>query len=540
MNKNDEENLGVQSMPDGSYNTSYKVGQDNVLLFGLDVHNPVFGTSAGLIVLFVLGTLIFPADANALLTGVRGWSIEHFDWLFMIATNIFVLFSLALIVLPVGKIRIGGEDAKPEFSRISWFCMLFSAGTGIGLMFWGVAEPIAYYTDWNGTPLNVVPRTIEAQSTAMATTAFHWGLHGWAIYGVVALALAFFSFNKRLPFTIRSTFYPILGEKCWGTAGHVIDILATLATIFGLATSLGLGAQQATSGLHFLFGASNSIDTQLVVITVITLLAMISVYRGMDGGVKLLSNINMLIAGFMLAFVFIISQTGTILESIWHLFGSYAENILPLSNWIGRDDSDWMHNWTIFYWAWWISWSPFVGMFIARVSKGRTVREFMISVLVVPTLVTLIWIGVMGGNAIEQATHGVGQLANGVTDASLVMFQMLDNLPMTSLTSFVAIALVMVFFITSADSGAIVLDSITSGGKTDAPTKQRLFWAFMVGLIAAALLIGGGAQALKTLQSGAIATGLPFTFVLLAMCYSLYLGLNEELKRINRNNPVKG
>ncbi|SDH78811.1 betaine/carnitine transporter, BCCT family [Vibrio xiamenensis] len=513
----------------GPYATDYVVGQDNVKLLGLDVHNPVFGISAGLILLFIVMTLLFPAGSKTLLMGARTWSIENFDWLFMIGCNLFVLFCLALIVLPVGKIRLGGETATPDYSTLSWFSMLFAAGMGIGLMFWSVAEPVAYYTDWYGTPLNVAARTEAGRELALGATMFHWGLHPWAIYAVVGLALAFFAYNKGLPLTIRSAFYPLLGNRCWGPIGHVIDILAVLATIFGLATSLGLGAQQAASGLNFLFGVANDLTTQVGFIIVVTAIAMFSVARGLDGGVKILSNINMVIAAALIALLIVVGPTLSIFASLGTVTASYVENIIPLSNWIGRDDSTWFHGWTVFYWAWWVSWSPFVGMFIARVSKGRTVREFVIAVLLIPTVVTIVWMAVMGGTAMEQASNGIGQLATGISDVAQAMFQMFENLPLSGFLSVVGIVLVLVFFVTSSDSGSLVIDSITAGGKLDAPVPQRLFWASVEGVIACALLVGGGNEALTALQAGAITTGLPFTVVLILMCFSLYRGLREEL-----------
>ena len=530
MNENAQLSGSLADQPDSEYDTDYKAGQDNVQIMGMDVHNPVFGTSAVLILLFVVGALVFPAESKELLVGARGWSINNFDWLFMIGGNVFVLFCLAMIVLPVGKIRLGGAQAKPEFSRPSWLAMLFAAGMGIGLMFWSVAEPVAYFTDWYGTPLNAEAKTPEGAAMALGATMFHWGLHPWAIYGVVALALAFFTYNKGLPLTIRSAFYPLLGDRVWGPIGHVIDILAVLATIFGLATSLGLGAQQATSGLSHLFGMDNNINTQIAVIVVVTAIALYSVIRGMDGGVKLLSNINMVIAAVLLLFVIIVGSLGGFFSNLGLLLGSYAENIIPLSNWVGREDETWYHGWTVFYWAWWISWSPFVGMFIARVSKGRTVREFMIAVLLVPTLMSAVWMSAFGGNALDQVQNNIGELANGVGDVSLTMFHMLANLPLAEITSALAIILVLVFFITSSDSGSLVIDSITAGGKVDAPVAQRIFWAVMQGLIAGVLLFGGGADALKALQAGAITAGLPFTAILLLMCISLYKGLKQELR----------
>ncbi len=512
------------------YETDYEAGQDNVQVLGMDMHNPVFFISAVLILTFVIGTIIFPAEAKTALDGAKGWTIENFDWLFMVGANIFVLFCIALIFLPVGRIRLGGQDARPDFSTLSWFAMLFAAGMGIGLMFWSVAEPVGYYTDWFGTPLNVAPNTPEAKDMALGAVMYHWGLHPWAIYGVVALSLAFFAYNKGMPLTIRSAFYPILGERCWGWAGHIIDVLAVLATIFGLATSLGLGAKQAAGGLHFLFDTPNAINVQIAIIVGVTAAAVISVMRGLDGGVKLLSNINMGLAALLLVFVMIAGPTLLIFTSMGQTAVDYVVNIVPLSNWIGREDQGFLHDWTVFYWAWWISWSPFVGMFIARVSRGRTVREFLTAVLLVPTLVTVVWMATFGGSGLHQTINGIGELANGVGDSSLALFQMLAELPLTAITSFLAIVLVLVFFITSSDSGSLVIDSITAGGKLDAPVPQRVFWAIMEGLIAGALLYGGGEQALDALQAGAITTGLPFTVVLLVMCFSLYKGLSAERK----------
>ncbi|MGB1409573.1 BCCT family transporter [Alloalcanivorax venustensis] len=517
------------------YETDYEVGQDNVQVLGMDMHNPVFFISAVLILVFVIGTIIFPAEAKTALDGAKGWTIDNFDWLFMVGANIFVLFCIALIFLPVGKIRLGGKDARPDFSTLSWFAMLFAAGMGIGLMFWSVAEPVGYYTDWFGTPLNVEPNTPQAKDMALGAVMYHWGLHPWAIYGVVALSLAFFAYNKGMPLTIRSAFYPILGERCWGWAGHVIDVLAVLATIFGLATSLGLGAKQAAGGMHFLFDTPNAINVQIAIIVGVTAAAVISVMRGLDGGVKLLSNINMGLAALLLLFVMIAGPTLLIFTSMGQTAVDYVVNIIPLSNWIGREDQGFLHDWTVFYWAWWISWSPFVGMFIARVSRGRTVREFLTAVLLVPTLVTVVWMATFGGSGLHQTINGIGELANGVGDSSLALFQMLAELPLTAITSFLAIVLVLVFFITSSDSGSLVIDSITAGGKLDAPVPQRVFWAIMEGLIAGALLYGGGEQALNALQAGAITTGLPFTVVLLVMCFSLYKGLSAERKLMTAN-----
>ncbi|MGP1721741.1 BCCT family transporter [Shewanella frigidimarina] len=510
-------------------NTDYTVGQDNIQKWGFDIHNAVFGISAGLILAFLIAILIIdPATSKEFLDGLKWQIIGTFDSLFMWSANIFVIFCLALIVSPFGKIRLGGDGAKADYSRLSWIAMLFAAGMGIGLMFWGVAEPLAYYTGWYETPLNVVANTPEAAELALGATMFHWGLHPWSIYGVVALSMAFFAYNKGLPLSIRSAFYPILGDRTWGWPGHIIDIFAVLATLFGLATSLGLGAQQAASGFHHVFGIEAGLTLQITIIVVVTLLAVISVVRGLEGGVKVISNINMLLAVALLIFVALVTfavSMGTIPTTVM----GYIKNIIPLSNPIGREDEAWMHGWTVFYWAWWISWSPFVGMFIARISRGRTVREFLSTVLIVPTVVTILWMSVFGGIAIDQVINNVGTLGSkGLTEVPLAMFQMFDSLPLGNLLSMLAVLLVLVFFITSSDSGSLVIDSITAGGKIDAPIPQRIFWAVIEGAIAAVLLWVGGTQAIEALQAGAISTGLPFTIILLVMCVSLLMGMRTE------------
>ena len=507
------------------YETDYQIGQDNIRWLGLDLHNSVFLVSATLILLFVLFSLIAPEVANKNLTATRVWIGENFAWLFLSAGNIFVLFCLSLIFLPYGKIRIGGVDAKPDFSLPSWFAMLFAAGMGIGLMFWSVAEPVGYFTDWGGTPLNIGS---DDAKVALGATMYHWGLHPWAIYGVVAVALAFFAYNKGLPLTIRSTFYSLLGDRVWGPIGHVIDILAVLATLFGLATSLGIGAQQAAGGMGFLFGISSGLATQIVIISCVTTIALISVLRGIHGGIRVLSNINMVLAMVLLLFVIIAGGLVAFFANFGTTVAGYAQYMLPLSNPVGREDHAFYHGWTIFFWAWWISWSPFVGMFIARVSRGRTVREFLTAVLIVPVVVSTIWMSAFGGSGIDQVKDQVGQLAEGIGEYHLALFQMLENLPFATITSALAVILVLVFFITSSDSGSLVIDSITSGGKTDAPIIQRMFWVIIQGLIAAILLVIGGEAALEAIQAGAVSTGLPFTIVLLLICVSLFKGLAHE------------
>lgn len=491
--------------------TDYTVGQDNIRPLGLDIHNPVFLISGLSVVIFVIATLAFQNQVGPLFVALRDFLTSTFDWFFLIAGNVFVVLCLVLIVSPLGRVRLGGRDATPDYGYPGWFAMLFAAGMGIGLMFFGVSEPMSHFdaaiggttseggirTDW--APLGAAAgETAAAQSLAMASTIFHWGLHPWAIYAVVALSLALFTYNKGLPLTIRSIFYPLLGERVWGWPGHVIDILAVFATLFGLATSLGIGAQQANAGLSYLFGIEVSTTAQVVLIVVITLGALVSVLRGLDGGVKRLSELNLGLATILLLFIIIAGPTVAILTGFFDNLWAYGREVVALSNPVGRTDDNFRQGWTAFYWAWWISWSPFVGMFIARVSRGRTVREFLICVLLIPTAVSVLWMTTMGGTALDQLT---GDGFTGVRDAALELklFEMLTQLPLTSVASFVALVLVIVFFITSSDSGSLVIDTITAGGKIDAPVSQRIFWVSFEGLVAAALLLGGGLAALQAM-----------------------------------------
>ena len=512
------------------YETDYEVGQDNVEVLGLDIHNPVFFLSAGLVILFALVSLIFPGATGVGLESAREWTLLTFDWLFAMTPVLLTLFCLALAISPLGKIRLGGVDARPEFAIHSWIAMLFAAGVGIGFMFYGAAEPLAYYSDWFGTPFNVEPGTPEARRLAFSATLFHWGISPWAIYAIVGLALGFFTYNKGLPLTIRSAFYPILGERVWGFWGHVIDTLAVISTVFGLATTIGIGATQASSGVAYLLDQPVTLGMQILLVLSITGLAVISVLRGMDGGVKLLSNINMSIALILMMFVFILGPTLAIVSGFGQNLLTYLVDAPALSNWFGREDTAWFHDWTIFYWAWWISWSPFVGMFIARISKGRTVREYLTVVILAPVVIGVIWFTTFGETAIQQFEAGQGDLADGMSTASLTLFEMLNSLPIAEITSTAAIFLLVVFIVTSADSGALVVDAITSGGKTDSPVAQRVFWACMLGVTASMLLYGGGRSTLQSLQAGTITAALPFTSIVLVSCVSLLLGMRDELR----------
>ncbi|MEL6753335.1 MAG: BCCT family transporter [Pseudomonadota bacterium] len=526
------------SYGENTYDCDYEIGQDNVEVLGLDIHNPVFFLSAGLVILFSMITLFFPTSANAWLTDAKTWTLQSADWLFAITPVIVFLFCLSLAISPLGRIRLGGQAASPDYKVRSWVAMLFSAGVGIGFMFYGAAEPLAYYTDWFGTPLAVEPGTQEAERLAFSATIFHWGLAPWSIYAVVGLSLGFFAHNKGLPLTIRSAFYPILGERVWGWPGHFIDLFAVVSTIFGLATTIGIGATQAASGLGYIFDFEPTIMVQVALIAAMTGLAVLSVLRGLDGGVKLLSNINMGVAFALLMFVLIAGPTALIFTGLGENLLSYITDTPALTGFMNRPDIAWFHDWTIFYWAWWISWSPFVGMFIARISRGRTVREYFTVVLLAPFTICVVWFSTFGETAIDQHNRGVGELADGVSSASLVLFQMLSELPLMEITSAAAIMLLVVFIVTSADSGALVVDSITSGGKVDAPVTQRVLWTCLLGLTASALLYGGGTAALQSLQAGTITAALPFTVILLACCLSLFIGMREEHRHIEAQSAL--
>ncbi|EGQ9597894.1 BCCT family transporter [Vibrio parahaemolyticus] len=538
------DNNGGIKRPDGKVNaidTDYQIGQDNVALkvgpFGLDIHNRVFAISGMAIVLFVVATLTFRQQVEPFFAGLRAWLVSNLDWFFLASGNVFVIVCLVLIVTPLGRVRIGGTEATPDYSYAGWLAMLFAAGMGIGLVFFGVSEPMSHFssalggvniengvrTDW--APLGgAVGDTDAASALGMAATIYHWALHPWSIYALLALGLAIFSFNKGLPLTMRSIFYPLFGERVWGWVGHIIDILAVVATVFGLATSLGYGASQAATGLNFLFGVPMTDTTQVVLIVVITALALISVVAGLDSGVKRLSEINMILAAMLLFFVIIVGPTMAILTGFFDNIASYITNIPALSMPFEREDVNYSQGWTAFYWAWWISWSPFVGMFIARVSRGRSVREFIICVILIPSTVCVLWMTAFGGTAISQYVNDSYEAVFNA-ELPLKLFAMLDVMPFAEITSVVGIILVVVFFITSSDSGSLVIDTIAAGGKVDAPTPQRVFWCTFEGLVAIALMLGGG---LAAAQAMAVTTGLPFTIVLLVATVSLIKGLMDE------------
>jgi len=513
----------------GRANGHRRPGSRNIVGYGFDFHPAVFITSAALISLFVIVTLIFREPAEAQFASIQAGIAEGMGWFFILSVSIYLGFVVFLAFSKFGKIRLGGQDAKPEFSTFGWIAMLISAGMGIGLMFWSVAEPIYHFQSPPAVIGTIEPLSLPAAQQALGITFFHWGFHAWGIYALVGLSLAFFAYNKGLPLTIRSVFYPILGDRIYGWMGNAIDILAVASTLFGLATSLGFGVQQVNAGFNFLVGLPIEPRVQVGLIAIITGLATASVVSGLDAGVRRLSELNMILAAVFMSFVLIVGPTLFILGTFVQVTGYYVASLPTLSFWTETfSGGTWQNGWTVFYWGWWISWSPFVGIFIARVSKGRTIREFILGVLLLPSLLTFLWMSVFGGTAMFLE---LGDSANVIGDAvadnvATALFVMLQQLPLTGITSFVGIVLVVVFFVTSSDSGSLVVDNLTSGGKLDSPVPQRVFWAITEGVVAAALLLGGG---LKALQTASIATGLPFAVVLLVMCYSLYRGLQQEM-----------
>lgn len=495
-----------------------------------DIHAPVFYPAAIIILLTIFGSFFFSDSLAEYIGAYQDFSAKSFGWFFILSMNIFVLASFAFAFSKFGRIRIGGPMARPEFSTFSWFAMLFSAGLGIGLMFYGVAEPMFHFSN----PPIPAESVQDRATQAMMFSYLHYGLHGWAPYVLVGLGLAFFTYNRGFPLTISSLFQPLIGDRVNGLPGHLINILAVIATLFGLATTLGIGVQQIGSGLHFLFGMENSVTTWIILIALITLAATTSVILGLDKGVRFLSVLNIRLAIVFLFFLLIVGPTTYVLDGFVQNVGNYFNQIIRLGSWAETNGQEnWQHSWTVFYWAWWISWSPFVGMFIARVSKGRTVREFILGVLLVPSLLVFLWMAVFGGSAIYAEIHDLVPMAESVNaDLSTALFVLLQAFPLTELSSLIGIVLVTVFFVTSSDSGSLVIDSITSGGKLDAPVGQRIFWALLEGAVAAALLFAGGLQAL---QSAVISAGLPFAVVILLIIYALY----KEFRKTSREMRAK-
>ncbi|AEH61045.1 choline/carnitine/betaine transporter [Methanosalsum zhilinae DSM 4017] len=486
--------------------------------------NPqVFYFSAIIVLLFVTMGVLFTGRMSSIFSTIQDLIVTNFGWFYVLAVAFFLIFVIGLYFSKYGHIRLGKDSDRPEYKNSTWFAMLFSAGMGIGLLFYSVAEPILHFSQ----PKEASPETISAAMEAMNLTFFHWGLHAWGIYIIVGLSLAYFSYRHDLPLTIRSTLYPIFGEKIYGIRGNIVEVIAIFGTLFGVATSLGLGVMQINAGIDHIGLVSYSLNNQILLIAIITLIATISVASGLDKGIKTLSQFNIILGISLVIFVLIVGPSIFLLSSYVQSIGFYLQNIVYLTfqtdAFIGLD---WQKSWTMFYWGWWISWSPFVGMFIARISRGRTIREFIMGVLLVPTLVTFLWIVVFGNTAIHMELFGSGGIIEAVQESvPTSLYVLLDQLPGAFITTLIATTVIVTFFVTSSDSGSLVISILSSGGNPYPPMVLRIFWSLLQGAVAAILLITGG---LASLETAALTTALPFSFVMILMCYSLHKGLKAE------------
>ncbi|MHC0038724.1 glycine betaine uptake BCCT transporter [Pseudoneobacillus sp. C159] len=497
--------------------------------------NSVLMISLLLTLIFIIWGVFFTDNLTKVTNAIYNSSIDYLGWFYLSVTLFFIIFSIYLLFSKYGNIRLGRKTDTPDFSTASWLAMLFGAGMGVGIVYWSVAEPVTHYT----APPVGTGYTVEAANTAMKYTFFHWGLHPWAIYTVIGLALAFFQYNKRLPASISSAFHPILGDKIHGPIGKLIDILSIFATVFGIATSLGLGAMQVTAGMHDIFGIPNTLFIQLVVIAVATVLFIISINTGLERGIKYLSNAAILFSVAIMVLVLFVGPALTVIKVFFNTMGLYLSDFLHMSlrlSPFGKGEQ-WISSWTLFYWAWWIAWAPFVGMFIARVSRGRTIKEFVIGVLIVPTLGTCLWMSVFGGSALELVQNpGNGDLANHIVEnVSLSIFIFFDHLPLSTLLSILGFVVVAIYYITVADTATFVLGMLSEGGTLNPSNKIKMTWGIIQSALAAVLLLAGG---LEVLQTASIAAALPFAIILLVMCYSLLEGLRNEgeILRGNKRN----
>ncbi len=504
---------------------------------------PLKGLNSGLTIaafLIVMGFLVFGASnpdfAERVFQATSDGVIATFKWYYIGVVAFFLIFALILLFSRFGDLRLGDDDQPPEFGYFAWFSMLFGAGMGIGLLFWSIAEPIWHF---QGNPF--VPEGDSEQATAAATamrlTYFHWGLHPWAIYTIVALSLAFFCYRKKLPLAIRSALYPLIGKRIYGPLGHAADLLAVFGTIFGVATSLGFGAIQINTGLSELMGVEVGIGAQLAIVAVVTAVAVGSVVSGVGRGVKILSQLNLILSAVILVFFLLFGPTLYLLSSFVQGIGDYLQNVVYLSFWTdamgSREAGDWQQEWTAFYWGWWIAWAPFVGMFIARISRGRTIREFVLGVLLVPTLLAMVWLTVFGGTGLHLELFGPGGLVDAVAeDETIALYHTIEAVApgvIATAAATIATILIATYFITSSDSATLVVTMLLSVGNTEPPIAQRVFWGVGEGAVAAVLLVAGG---LTALQAAAIVGALPFSVVMLLMCYALIRGLQEEKDRM--------
>ncbi len=485
---------------------------------------PVFYGSAVIILALVIYSVAFQSHAQTLFGDTQAWIIANVSWLYILAVALILLMVVLLAFSRYGDIKLGPDHSEPDYSALTWFAMLFSAGMGIGLMFFGVAEPVMHFL----SPPVGEGGTSAAAYEAMKITFFHWGLHAWAIYAIVAMILAYFAYRHGLPLTLRSALYPLIGERIYGPIGHAVDIFAIIGTVLGVATSLGLGVTQINTGLNHLYGLPVSVPVQIGLIIATTLLATISVVTGLDKGVRRLSELNLTLAALLLLMVLIAGPTVFILQTFVQNTGSYLSDIVNKTfNLYAYEPNDWIGGWTLFYWGWWLAWSPFVGLFIARISRGRTIREFVTGVLLVPTAFTLLWMTVFGDTAIHMILwEHVSSLGEAIEqDSSLALFAFLEHFPFSGFISLIAIIMVVVFFVTSADSGALVVDMLASGGQQGTPVWQRIFWAASMGGVAIALLLADG---LTALQTATIASALPFTIALLCSMWGLLKALRLD------------
>ena len=502
------------------------------------VSKPVFLSSAILIVAFIIFGAFFNELANEVFGQAKAFISVRFGWFFIVVVNLALVMSVYLIFSKYGDIRLGYQTEKPEYNLISWIGMLFSAGIGIGLLYWGTAEPLQHFM---APPLGE-PETIAAAKQAMNISFLHYGLHVWAIYGMVALSLAYFHYRRGLPLAIRSTLYPLIGKKIYGPWGHTVDTLAVFGTMFGVVTTLGLGVLQINSGLDTLFGIPNNITVQIILIAFITMLAGLSLMMGLDKGIKRLSDINIFLTIVLLSFVIILGPTQFIVNSFVENIGNYIHQVIPLGLWTESyaGEENWQSSWTIFYWAWWISWSPFVGVFIARISRGRTIREFILGVLLIPITILFLWFTAFGGSAVHMelmaaadpslASPGLVEAVK--ADYGSAIFKLMEFYPFAKAATLLIIVMIVLWFVTSSDSASFVIDMLTSGGDANPPKIQRLFWAGTEGVIAAVLLAAGG---LGALQADSIVSGFPFAVVILIMLYSLLRGLSRDRLILYRN-----
>ena len=494
------------------------------------VNRPVFIASALLIVGFIVFGSLFGELAGEVFSQLQSFITHRFRWLFIILMNVTVVFSLYIALSRYGDIRLGHQTEHPEYSLLSWFGMLFSAGIGIGLLYWGTAEPLYHFM----SPPMGQAETVEAAKQAMSISFLHWGIHAWALYCVVALSLAYFHYRRGLPLSIRSVLYPLIGQKIYGKWGHVVDTLAVFGTMFGVVTSLGLGAMQINAGFSNVFGIPNNVPVQLCLIAIITAMATLSVMMGLDKGIKRLSDINIVLTVLLLGFMLFFGPTQFIIDSFIENIGNYVSQLIPLGFWSeAYSNTDWQANWTIFYWAWWVSWSPFVGIFVARISRGRTIREFIFGVLFIPMLLLFFWFTTFGGSAVHMELMGNYGLIEAVkADYGSAIFKLIEYYPLTKPLTLVIVVMIMLWFVTSSDSASFVIDMLTAGGDTNPPKIQRLFWALSQGVIAAVLLVVGG---LSALQAVAIIAGFPFAIVVFVMMYCLWRGLTRDRLTLYRN-----